>query len=303
MAERTEEEEEGRRGWIITALFFLLLLLGCGLYYLWLSISGNDSGSSLRADNSSTDSSVAPSAAKTVRVEYVNVKDGEDEPEPEPDSEPEPVDFASTNTEPEPPEPPARVFEDRRWLTTSTITGSDDDNRFAKFSVHVLSGANAWAFGSSRSVDTAEGGASVDSLFSAKAFGKAYCGQSALMSVGAASYEGSTDLNLRLAGARAGNVISAIRRNAPQCEGAAPRLMTVNLGEHGEETPCPGNAERCPEATAFQRPILLVSGQGDTADMDYGAALKNAIKIHEATGRQILPRFQLSNYSRFDVSG
>ncbi|MEL6244289.1 MAG: hypothetical protein AAFQ85_02980 [Pseudomonadota bacterium] len=326
---RTREEEERRRGWLLMALFFGLLLIGCALYYAWLTLSG-DAGGPRRIATATT-----PAAERTMQPERTGASALADvaaraEPEtlvvePEPEA-PEPASQIVTTPAPQPvstlpppapepeivkqaPEPeaapafagPVRVFEDRRWLTTSTLSGEDEEGRAVDFTVHLLSGGRSWTFGKSDTLDVLGETAGVASLFQTDGLGDGYCTQSAVITVGAASFEGEETLNDRLAGRRARTLSRAVSAAAPACD-AAPKRLIANLGEHRQSLACPGNAETCHGESAFQRPVLVIAADAKDPDVNYGQALKAAIRKHEAAGRQIFPRFQLDDYTRFDVS-
>ncbi len=304
MAETSESDRERRRGGLYFFLFFLGILLIGGLYWAWLTFGQQERPI---VDPVTPPATVIPAGTDTT-IETPVIDPVTPAPPPidevdEPDPEPEPPVVVEPPAPTPPPPEPKSLFSDARWIQTATITGMDAAGNSADFSVYLLSGANAWVFGKSGQMEIGGRVISASDLFAGSGLSSAYCDQSAVIALGAASYEGEVSLNHRLAGGRGRNLVSALGVSRPTCDGGnGPRRLSANLGAHNRTLTCPGNAERCPEVSAPQRPIVIISGTGDQASMDYGAALRNAIEAHEAAGHQIFPSFRLRDYSQFEIS-
>ncbi len=309
-ARARKHDEERRRGTLYSIQFLLLSLLIGGFYWAWLTFGNQGGAPEMTAtspamiipagtDNSTETPRPIPEAREVPAIDGAPIA-----PETEPEAEPEPAPTVIAEPAvPAPPPTPASLFTDPRWQQTATFPGTDAAGNAAEFSVYVLSGANAWTFGKSGQLDIGGQTTPISELFSASDLTSAYCNQSAVIALGAASFEGDAALNHLLAGRRGRNLVSALGNVSPSCaNGQDPARLFVNLGEHRRALACPDNAVRCPEISARQRPVVLISGVSSKAETDYGSALRNAITAHEAAAQQIFPGFQLADYSQFEVN-
>ncbi|MEM1105095.1 MAG: hypothetical protein AAGH87_01800 [Pseudomonadota bacterium] len=182
------------------------------------------------------------------------------------------------------------------WGESAPFSGADADGRSAEFRLYVLSDEYAWRLGSS--TDVLDGGQVVElsSVLATPQFQSRFCAAKAAFSVGAASHEGPTAGNHRLARARAATVIERLQANRGACPpGQVPIFFAVTLGEHQNEMACPAGAP-CSDDTSPQRRVVLVAAETATLGVDLQQALRAAI-----IRQDVFRGFSIDDYDLFEV--
>lgn len=212
-------------------------------------------------------------------------------PEPEVDATAEPA------AEPAPPPP---LFSDVRWRETARFTGTDAAGRRADFTAYVLVGDETWSFARADAILAHGLDAPVETAFEKLELGAGICALTRIISVGAASVEGTSERNTFLSHTRGHALRAAIAADLP-CEAGGPPVGVLDLGYSREDVTCPDGKDICPEQSAPQRPIAMFLVESGDPDTDIAEALRNGIRAHEASGADVLPGVKVSDYSAFDL--
>lgn len=291
-------------GWVYLVLLLLFLL---GLYLTWLSVRlkpgeiGFDPMLTAAAAPAPA-TFIAPGAPPPV-VEPVEAPEPIEEP-PEAPVEPEALlepDAAEPEVEPEAePEPPPPLFSDASWRETARFTGLDAAGRSAEFTAYVLVSEETWTFARADAVFAAGLSQPVDTAFAKLNLGPGICTLSRVIAVGAASVEGTSEMNTLLSHTRGHALKASIAGNLP-CEAGVLPVSVLDLGYSRAEVTCPGDEPVCPDVSAPQRPIAMIFVQADDPETDIHEALRTGIEAHEAAGASVLPGVSVADYSAFDL--
>lgn len=186
-------------------------------------------------------------------------------------------------------DPDLEYIDQGMWGRTALLSGVDSAGRRADFRFYVLNERYAWALGSASRIEERGRAANFDTFLATDVFFDRFCTSNAALGLGAASYEGETAANHRLAGARSRVIAENVNGVTGRCaSGSAPDVMAVNLGEHAET----------PEAnTADQRKVVIVLMRNAEADVNIAEALKNAVGDQE-----LVDGFALKNYDLLDIA-
>lgn len=198
------------------------------------------------------------------------------------------------------PAPPPPLFSDVRWRETARFTGTDSIGRSAEFTAYVLVGDETWTFARADSILAYGLTAPVETAFDKLALGAGICDLTGVISVGAASVEGTSERNTFLSHTRGHALRAAIAANLP-CEAEALPVGVLDLGYSRAEVSCPAGEKICPELSAPQRPIAMILVASNDPDTDIAEALRNGIIAHEVSGASVLPGVKVSDYSAFDL--
>jgi hypothetical protein len=293
---RPPKKKRDRLG-LLLLLFLLLFLLGVAATLWSLRLKPGElaqdpflSTTSLRAESTAPVQAQAPIPAAAP----------EPEPEPEPAIEAE-LPFPDPQPAAEPaPEPPPPLFSDVRWRETARFTGADAAGRSADFTAYVLVGDETWTFARADAIFAAGLNAPVETAFGKLDLGAGICELTRVISVGAASVEGTSEQNTYLSHARGHALKYAIGTNLP-CEPDALPVSVLDLGYSRQEVTCPAGEKICPDVSAPQRPIAMILADAEDPETDIAEALRNGIAAHEATGASVLPDVKISDYSAFDL--
>lgn len=284
---------EKRRGygWVYLVLLLLFLL---GLYATWWSLRLKPG--EMGADPLLT-TAAAPAPATFIAPAPPPPEPIDEapaapvEPEEVPDAEPE------AEAEPEPPPP---LFSDASWRETARFPGTDAAGRSAEFTAYVLVSEETWAFARADAVFGAGLSQPVDTAFEKLNLGPGICDLSRVIAIGAASVEGTSELNTLLSHTR-GHALRASIADNLSCEAGVLPVSVLDLGYSRARVSCPAGEPVCPDLTAPQRPIAMIFVQADDPETDIREALRTGIAVHEATGASVLPGVIVSDYSAFDL--
>jgi hypothetical protein len=214
-------------------------------------------------------------------------------PAPEPEIDP----VVEPEAEPAPPPP---LFSDVRWRETARFTGTDALGRSAEFTAYVLVGDETWTFARADSILAYGLTAPVETAFEKLDLGAGICELTRVISIGAASVEGTSERNTFLSHTRGHALRAAIADNLP-CEAGTLPVGVLDLGYSRQDVACPAGEKLCPELSAPQRPIAMMLVDSNDPDTDIAEALRNGITAHEASGASVLPGVLISDYSAFDL--
>lgn len=270
---------EKRRGygWVYLILLLLFLL---GLFLTWWSVRLKPGEVGL--DPMLTAASAPAPATFIAPAPPPAAKPGEDrEPEVEP-------------------QPPPPLFSDASWRETARFTGTDPAGRSAEFTAYVLVSEKTWTFARADEVFAAGLSQPVDIAFDKLNLGPGICTLSRVIAVGAASVEGTSELNTLLSHARGHALRASIAENLP-CEAGILPVSVLDLGYSRAQVTCPAGEPVCPDLTAPQRPIAMIFLRADDPETDIREALRTGIEAHEAAGARVLPDVIVSDYSAFDL--
>lgn len=194
-------------------------------------------------------------------------------------------------------EPELTPIDGGTWGRSQPFEGTDAQGLSADFVLYVLHDRYSWALGSARDITDNGTPANLSDMLSTPQFTEAFCSAPAAFSVGAASHEGPTEPNHRLARARGQNVVDFLtgaRRDCPQ--GRLPILFAVNLGEHQNRSGCTSSSA-CDGDTGPQRRVVVVAAQEASIGVNFDEALRSAIE-----GQQVFRGFSVDDYDLFEVS-
>ena len=179
------------------------------------------------------------------------------------------------------------------WGASQPFAGTDSQGLSADFRLYVLSEDYSWAFGSSRSIEENGAPAAMADVVTTQEFTARFCSAKAAFSVGAASHEGATAINHRLAQSRAGTISSALDAHRRSCTGETlPILFTLSMGEHQNAEGVPAD----PLRTAPQRRVIIVAAE----DMMLGVNLREALR--QGIERQnVFKAISVDDYDLFDI--
>ncbi|MFN3911616.1 hypothetical protein [Hyphomonas sp.] len=294
--------EKRDRLWLLILLLLLLFLLGLAATLWSLRLQPGEvaedpllSATSLRAESTAPLQALAPMPAAAPLPQAEPVVEPEAPPPEEAAVQPE----SGPAAEPAP-EPPPPLFSDVRWRETARFTGTDAAGRTADFTAYVLVGDETWTFARADAIFASGLSEPVETAFEKLNLGAGICELTRVISIGAASVEGTSAQNTFLSHARGHALKSAIAANLP-CEAGALPASVLDLGYNRQAVTCPAGEKLCPEASAPQRPIAMILTDAEDPETDIAEALRNGIAEHEATGASVLPGVKVSDYSAFDL--
>jgi|GEM_PF-1738636 len=180
-----------------------------------------------------------------------------------------------------------RAIDGGTWGLSKPFVGTDAAGREATFRLYVLNSRYSWAFDSASDIEDEGGRASLDEILNTPEFRQRFCEAKAAFSVGAASFEGATDRNHRLAGARAETVTQKLYGTRETCsEGRIPLLFNLNVGENQEPVP----------QSSIQRRVVIVVAEKIAIDLNLEEALRNALDR-----QNVFREVSLAEYDLFDL--
>ncbi|MEL6324831.1 MAG: hypothetical protein AAGJ29_11950 [Pseudomonadota bacterium] len=269
-----QDEPSGRR-WIIFLIFLMLIgFIAAGVWF-WYTQGG------LEKANDPVTIAAAP-------------------PELEPLPEAENIDRLPISDEQAVADGTLSRFDDNRWLESESFIGTDSEGRSAALRIYILSQDYAWRFGDGSVIEGPLGQANLRNLFSGGDFQTRFCAADSVLAIGTSSFEGPTRLNHRLARSRGRELVGSLSNLRTACAENGPQLLAASLGEHAETSPCPGR-DRCPEATASQRRVILVGVDSATGEVNYDEALWSGMRRFEETQQGFFRDFRLADYDQFEV--
>lgn len=182
------------------------------------------------------------------------------------------------------------------WGATAPFTGADRDGRSAEFRLYVLSDQYAWKLGSASEILDSGEPADLATVLSTPQFQSKFCSANAAFSIGAASHEGPTAPNHRLASARSEAITSRLQTNRSGCPpGQIPILFAITLGEHQNRSGCTTNG-KCSSGSAPQRRVVMVAAEDITLGVNLEQALRAGI-----VRQNVFRGFSVDDYDLFDV--
>jgi len=281
-------------GWVYLVLLLLFLL---GLFATWWSLR-------LKPGEVGVDPLLTTAASPAPATYIAPAPPPEAEPvaPPEPAEEEAPVEpEVMPEAEPEAePEPPPPLFSDASWRETARFPGTDAAGRSAEFTAYVLVSEETWTFARADAVFAAGLSQPVDTAFEKLNLGPGICSLSRVIAIGAASVEGTSELNTLLSHTRGHALRASIAENLP-CEDGLLPVSVLDLGYSRARVTCPAGQPVCPDLTAPQRPIAMFFVQADDPETDIREALRTGIAAHEAGGASVLPGVSVADYSAFDL--
>ncbi|MEO0785557.1 MAG: hypothetical protein AAFY10_07635 [Pseudomonadota bacterium] len=182
------------------------------------------------------------------------------------------------------------------WGQSKPFRGADSEGRSAEFRLYVLSDQYAWKLGSSSEILDEGQPADLAALLSTPQFQERFCSANAAFSVGAASHEGPTAPNHRLARARGEAIIARLQDNRAACPpGQIPILFAITLGEHQNRSGCTTRGD-CAGDSAPQRRVVMVAAEDITLGVNLEEALKAGIER-----QNVFRGFSVDDYDLFEV--
>lgn len=182
------------------------------------------------------------------------------------------------------------------WGQSRPFRGADAGGRSAEFRLYVLSDQYAWRLGSSSEIFDNGQPADLAVVLSTPQFQSKFCSANAAFSVGAASHEGPTGPNHRLARARAETIITGLKSNRAACPpGQIPILFGITLGEHQNRSGCTTQG-KCSGNSAPQRRVVMVAAEEMTLGVNLEQALRAGIEEQD-----VFRGFSVDDYDLFDV--
>jgi hypothetical protein len=180
-----------------------------------------------------------------------------------------------------------RAIDGGTWGLSAPFTGTDAQGREATFRLYVLNSRYSWVFDSANAIEDEGRRAALGEILNTPEFRQRFCEAKAAFSVGAASFEGATDRNHRLAGARAETVTQNLYGTRETCqEGRIPLLFNLNVGENQESVP----------QSSIQRRVVIVVAEKIAIDVNLEEALRNALD-RQSVFREV----SLAEYDLFDL--
>lgn len=181
------------------------------------------------------------------------------------------------------------------WGASEPFKGRDSQGLSADFRLYVLHDRYAWQLGSATRIEDDGAPANLAAVLETPEFRSRFCAAKAAFSVGAASHEGPTEPNHRLAEARAEAVITRLRDVRAGCPaGSIPILYAINLGEH--QNRCV-DADRCADSSAAQRRVIMVAAE----DLALGVNLEEALRQGIET-QDVFRDVSVDDYDLFNVA-
>lgn len=182
------------------------------------------------------------------------------------------------------------------WGQSRPFRGSDAEGRSAEFRLYVLSDQYAWKLGSSTEILDNGAPADLSAVLATPQFQAKFCSANAAFSVGAASHEGPTEPNRRLARARGASIITRLKTNRAACPpGQIPILFAINLGEHQNTSGCTTEGT-CSDDSAPQRRVITIAAEDITLGVDLEEALRTGIER-----QNVFRGFSVDDYDLFEV--
>jgi len=180
-----------------------------------------------------------------------------------------------------------RALDGGTWGLSEPFTGTDAEGREATFRFYVLNSRYSWVFDSAAAIEDEGQRADLGEILKTPEFRQRFCEGKAAFSVGAASFEGATDRNHRLAGARAETITQNLYATRTTCpEGRIPLLFNLNVGENQEQVP----------QSSIQRRVVLVVAEKIAIDVNLEQALRNALNR-----QNVFREVSLAEYDLFDL--
>jgi hypothetical protein len=180
-----------------------------------------------------------------------------------------------------------RAIDGGTWGLSEPFTGTDAEGREATFRLYVLNSRYSWVFDSAAAIEDEGRRADLAEILNTPEFRQRFCEGKAAFSVGAASFEGATDRNHRLAGARAETITQNLYGTRATCpEGRIPLLFNLNVGENQEQVP----------QSSIQRRVVLVVAEKIAIDVNLEQALRNALDR-----QNVFREVSLAEYDLFDL--
>lgn len=175
------------------------------------------------------------------------------------------------------------------WGATRPVSGLDEEGRAAKFRLYVLHDRYSWTLGSSRQIEEDGVPVQFSNVLNTPQFFERFCSAKAALALGAASHEGPTAPNHRLAKARGEIVAQTLASYRGDCTaGRVPLLFAISLGEHQNTRPSGGSSP--------QRRVVIIATEEMTVGVDIEQALQNAL-----TDQNVLDGFSTDDYDLFEV--
>lgn len=179
------------------------------------------------------------------------------------------------------------------WGASAPFAGTDSQGLSADFRLYVLSEDYSWAFGSSQAIEENGAPAAMADVVTTSEFTERFCSAKAAFSVGAASHEGATALNHRLAQSRASTIGSALNARRTVCTGPTlPILYTLSMGEHQNAEGAPAD----PRRTAPQRRVIIVAAENMMLGVNLREALRQGIET-----QNVFKAVSVDDYDLFNI--
>lgn len=183
-----------------------------------------------------------------------------------------------------------RPLDNGTWGETLPFSGTDAEGRSADFRLYVLHDRYVWKLGSSREILDGDRLVQFQNVFTTPQFFSRFCAAKAVLSVGAASHEGPTQLNHQLAENRGQAVAGALQVARDGCsEGQIPILYAINLGEHRDDL---GSGKD----TSPQRRVVIVAAEDLTLGVNVHEALRQGLETQD-----IFSGVSLNDYDLFEL--
>ncbi|MDG1824840.1 MAG: hypothetical protein P8H62_01110 [Henriciella sp.] len=178
------------------------------------------------------------------------------------------------------------------WGASEPVEGLDAAGLAATFKLYVLHDRYTWKLGSSKQIQDAGTPVPFSDVLNTPQFFERFCASKAVLALGAASHDGPTALNHRLAGNRGqivGRSLASSRRGCS--EGQVPIVYAINLGEH-QNLDGSGSGDSSP-----QRRLIIVAAEKMTIGVNLKEALKTAL-----ANQAVLDVFSASDYDLFEFN-
>jgi len=183
-----------------------------------------------------------------------------------------------------------RPLDDGTWGESAPFTGTDKAGRRAEFRLYVLHDRFFWESGSAS--ELLDKGAPVDlaPVLKTPQFHQRFCAAKAVVSTGAASSDGPTALNHKLAEARARHVTGKLSDTRASCRtGQVPILFSVNLGEN--------QSPLADARAAAQRRVVIVAAENLAIGVNLEQALRQGLETQD-----VFREVSLDDYDLFEVA-
>ena len=174
------------------------------------------------------------------------------------------------------------------WGRTVLVSGADASGLTATFRLYILDETYAWALGSASRIEEEGRPADFAPLLSTAQFLDQVCNSTAVIGVGAASFEGDVPSNTLLAEARANVISEQVQGVAANCPADKPAQYALNLGP---------NRNKVTGSSAFQRRVLIATVESEQAGVNLSEALADGLNTPDIMGG-----FNLEDYAVFDLT-